>query len=438
MRERFLLSLAGLFVIASTAALALIPFARANTWAAEVAEWDLRFLFFPLIWLLCALAAYVITNNHLPGHDAFLLPITFLLSGWGLALIWRLTPNFGWRQTLWLAVATLALILTVRFAGDLRWLRRYRYTWLTLGLALTALTFIIGVNPEGSGARLWLGGLAGVFLQPVEPLKLLLVVFLAAYLAERREQIFTPSLPLSTLPPSASSGQAVSRFPYFLPLLLMWSFSMLLVIAQRDLGAGALFFGVFVVMLYLASGRVWVLGAGAALLVLGGVGAFWLFDVVRVRVEAWWNPWTDPTGRSFQIVQALIALAAGGMVGAGPGLGAPTLVPVAHSDFIFAALAEEWGLAGMLAALSLMAALVLRGLHIALNARNPFNQLLAAGLATLTGLQALLIIGGVIKVIPLTGVTFPFMSYGGSSLAAQFVMIGLLLRLSDNSVKRET
>lgn len=213
---------------------------------------------------------------------------------------------------------------------------------------------------------------------------------------------------------------------------------MLLVIAQRDLGAGALFFGVFIVMLYLASGRAWVLGVGAVLLVLGGVGAFWLFDVVRVRVEAWWNPWADPSGRSFQIVQALIALAAGGLVGSGPGLGAPTLVPVAHSDFIFAALAEEWGLLGVLAALGLLAALVLRGLHIALHARNPFNQLLAAGLATLTGLQALLIIGGVIKVIPLTGVTLPFLSYGGSSLVVQFVMIGLLLRLSDNSVKRET
>lgn len=430
--ERFLFSLASLFVLLCTAALALIPFARANSWAVEVVGWDLRFLLFPLVWGFCALAALRLTHRTLHAYDSFLLPITFFLSGWGLALIWRLTPNFGWRQTLWLMVATLALILTVRLAGDLRWLRRYRYTWLTLGLALTALTFIIGVNPEGSGARLWLGGLLGVFLQPVEPLKLLLIIFLAAYLAERREQIFTP--------PSSRFTLHASRFPYFLPLLLMWSFSLLLVIAQRDLGAGALFFGVFIVLLYLASNRAWVLGVGVGLLVLGGVGAFWLFDVVRVRVEAWWNPWADPTGRSFQIVQALMALAAGGVAGTGPGLGAPTLVPVAHSDFIFAALAEEWGLAGMLAALSLLAALVLRGLHIALHARNPFNQLLAAGIATLTGLQTLLIIGGVIKVIPLTGVTLPFISYGGSSLVVQFVMVGLLLKLSDTqtNVKRET
>jgi cell division protein FtsW (lipid II flippase) len=426
--ERFLLSLAGLFVIASSAALAVVPFARANTWAADVAGWDLRFLLFPLLWGVCAFAAQRFTQYAIRQYDAFLLPITFLLSGWGLAIIWRLAPNFGWRQTIWLMVATLALIITVRLAGDLRWLRRYRYTWLTLGLALTALTFFIGVNPEGSGARLWLGGLLGVFLQPVEPLKLLLVVFLAAYLAERREQIFS-----STPHPAPRTSHFTSRFPYFLPLLLMWGFSMLLVIAQRDLGAGALFFGVFIVLLYLASGRVWVLGVGAVLLVLGGVGAFWLFDVVRVRVEAWWNPWADPTGRSFQIVQALMALAAGGLVGSGPGLGAPTLVPVAHSDFIFAALAEEWGLAGVLAALGLLAALVLRGLHIALHARNPFNQLLAAGIAALTGLQALLIIGGVIKVIPLTGVTLPFLSYGGSSLVVQFVMVGLLLRLSSNA-----
>jgi cell division protein FtsW (lipid II flippase) len=274
------------------------------------------------------------------------------------------------------------------------------------------------VNPEGFGPTLWLSAL-GLFVQPTEFLKLFLVIFLAAYLADRRDQLF-PSRSLNPL----------ERLPYFLPLLAAWGFSMLIVIAQRDLGMGTLFFGVFLVMLYLASGQSVYLAAGAALLVLGGVVGYALYDVVRVRVDAWWNPWVDPSGRSFQIVQSLIALAAGGVFGRGPGLGAPTLIPVAHSDFIFAALAEEWGLAGLLAALGLLAGLVFRGLHIALRAHGAFHQLLAGGLTALLGGQALLIIGGVIRVLPLTGVTLPFVSYGGSSLLVSFLMAGVLLKLS--------
>jgi cell division protein FtsW (lipid II flippase) len=415
-RELNLLLVAGAFVLAGAAALALTPFARANSWVVE--RGDLRLWLLPATWLACALAAYAFTRRFRPQHDPYLLPLAYLLCGWGLALIWRLSPGFGLRQTLWLAVSTAVLLLLVWLPGDLRWLRRYRYTWFALGLALTALTLFIGVNPEGFGAELWLGGAFGVFLQPAEILKLLLVVFLAAYLADRREQIFAPG------------AARFARFPYFLPLLIMWGFSLLILLAQRDLGAGTLFFLVFLVMVYLASGQATYVLAGLLLLALGGVLAYAAFDVVRVRVEAWWNPWADPSGRSFQIVQSLIATAAGGVFGRGPGLGAPGLVPVAHSDFIFAALAEEWGLLGMIGALALLGAFVLRGLAIAARARSAFDQLLAAGFAALIGLQALLIVGGVIKVLPLTGVTLPFLSYGGSSLLVQFIMLGLLLRLS--------
>ncbi|MGQ0600270.1 MAG: FtsW/RodA/SpoVE family cell cycle protein [Anaerolineales bacterium] len=422
-RERMLLTLSATFVVVSALALSLAPFARANTWNLGFEIEDFRFWTYPAVWLACALVASVTTRYFLPKHDPYLLPLALLLSGWGLALIWRLTPGFGLRQTAWLAVSTAMMLIIVWLPGELRWLRRYRYTWFALGLALTALTLVIGVNPEGEGARLWLGGALGVFLQPAELLKIVLVVFLAAYLADRREQIFTPS---TTHP----SRPGFPNFPYFIPLLSMWLFSVLILLAQRDLGAGTLFFAVFLVMLYLASGQTRYLIVGGALLVLGGVAGYALFDVVRVRVEAWWNPWADPSGRSFQIVQSLIALAAGGLFGSGPGLGSAALVPVAHSDFIFAALGEEWGLFGMVAALALVLAFVFRGLHIAMRANGAFNQLLAAGLSALIGLQALLIIGGVIKVIPLTGLTLPFMSYGGSSLLVHFVMVGLLLRLS--------
>ncbi|MDW8326970.1 MAG: FtsW/RodA/SpoVE family cell cycle protein [Anaerolineales bacterium] len=421
-REGTLFLLAGLFVLACTVALTLAPFARANSWGVEIE--DLRFWLLPGTWLACALGAHFVARRFLPQHDPYLLPIAYLLSGWGLAIVWRLAPRFGLRQTLWLAVATAAMLGVVWLAGDLRWLRRYRYTWFVLGLALTALTLFIGVNPEGFGAELWLGGVFGVFLQPAELLKLLLVVFLAAYLADRREQIFAPQ------------AAPFPRFPYFLPLLIMWGFSLLILLAQRDLGMGTLFFLVFLVMVYLASGQAAYVLVGLMLLLLGGLFAYAAFDVVRLRVEAWWDPWADPSGRSFQIVQSLIAVAEGGVFGRGPGLGAPGLVPVAHSDFLFAALAEEWGLLGMIGALALLGAFVLRGLHIAARARNAFDQLLAAGLSALTGLQALLIIGGVIKVVPLTGVTLPFMSYGGSSLLVQFIMLGLLLRLSGSQAKR--
>lgn len=414
-RETQLLALASLFVFLATAALALAPFARAGSWAIE--SWNsllVRLGLFFLVWLALVTLTPLALRRLLPHHDPYLLPLTFFLAGWGLALIWRLAPGFGLRQTLWMSVATLAMLVVAGLPGDLRWLRRYRYTWLLGGLALTAATLLFGVNPSGFGERLWLG-CCGLYLQPVEILKLLLVAFLAAYLGEKSDLMFQGRWPTLSA---------------FLPLLLMWGFSMVILISQRDLGMSTLFFTVFLVMLYLASGRVMYVAVGFGLLLLGGVIGYGLFDVVRIRVEAWWNPWADASGRSYQIVQSLIALSAGGLAGRGPGLGAPTLVPVAHSDFIFAALAEEWGLLGVVGAVGALAALVFRGLHIAAHTHGAFRQLLAAGLSALMGIQTLMIMGGVVKLVPLTGVTLPLMSYGGSSLVAQFVIIGLLLRLS--------
>jgi peptidoglycan glycosyltransferase len=429
-REAVLLALAAAFVLAAAAALGLAPFARANTWALALGPSEFGFGVFVPVWLACALASVFVLRRVLPDHDPCLLPIVFLLTGWGLALIWRLTPRFGLRQTAWLAVATLALLAIAAAPSDLRWLRRFRYTWLFAGLALTALTLIFGVNPSGVGERLWLG-CCGFYLQPVEILKLLLVVFLAAYLAERGEPLFR-----TTLPDHAAGSAPPPRMPYFLPVLTMWGFSMLILLSQRDLGMSTLFFAAFLVMLYLASGRAAYVLVGLALLALGGVIGYFLFDVVRLRVEAWWNPWADASGRSYQIVQSLIALASGGLAGRGPGLGAPTLIPVAHSDFIFAALAEEWGLLGAAGAAALLGAVVLRGFRIAVQTRGAFRQLLAGGLAALIGLQALMIMGGVVRLVPLTGVTLPFMSYGGSSLVSHFIMIGLLLRLSSRAARR--
>ena len=420
-RETQLLGLAAAFVVAAALALSLAPFARVGSWAVNA---DPSLFVFAGVWVLCAGMATRVVRRRLPGHDPYILPVVFLLAGWGLALIWRLTPTFGLRQTVWLAVATAAMLGVVLLPGDLRWLRRFRYTWLLVGLALTGLTLVVGVNPSGIGQELWLG-CCGLYLQPAEILKLLLVVFLASYLADRRELLF------ETRP-----GNGLERPPrrealvYFLPMLVMWGFSAVLLMSQRDLGMSTLFFAVFVIMLYLASGRWEYVAAGLVLLALGAMLGYFLFDVVRLRIEAWWNPWLDPTGRSYQIVQSLIAFGAGGVFGAGPGLGAPGIIPVAHSDFIFASLAEEWGLAGALAGVALIGVLVLRGLRIAADTGGTFGQLLAGGLAAVLGVQAFLIMGGVIKLTPLTGVTLPFLSYGGSSLVANFILVGLLLRLS--------
>jgi cell division protein FtsW (lipid II flippase) len=350
--------------------------------------------------------------------DPVLLPLIFMLSGFGLALIARLAPAFIFRQTIWLAVSTIFLLLVTLLPKNLNWLRRYKYTWLGSGLLLLAATLLFGVNPSGYGARLWLP-LGGIYFQPSEPLKLLLVVFLAGYMAHRYRQLTEARTYIGRL--------ALPHPSYFGPMLLMWGFSIILLVWQRDLGAALLFFGTFLGMLYAATGQTRYLWAGALLLAVAVILGFFLFDVVKLRVEAFLNPWLDPSGRSFQIVQSLLAFGAGGIFGQGLGQGLPTAIPVVHTDFVFAAIGEEYGLLGALAVLLLFALLVGRAFHIAIHARQPFQQLLAAGIGTMLGLQTIIITAGTLKLIPLTGVTLPFVSYGGSSLVSSFIMVGVLM-----------
>lgn len=420
-RERLLLGVAAAFSALALFALALAPAARAVTWAEFTPRWEhaLSLAF----WLLAAVVGHLALSRRLPRRDPFLFPIAMLLSGWSIALVWRLAPAFGLRQSLWVLLSVLAM-LAVIWPPDLsRWLSRYRYLALSLALSLTAATLIFGVNPSGVGPRLWLG-FFGVYFQPAELLKLLLISFLAAYLADTRDLLHT--------------GLQIGPFrlpalAYLGPLLLMWGFSLVLLFFQRDLGAGSLIFCVFLAMLYLATGRLSYPLLGLALLVGGGIVLSALFPVVQIRVAGWLNPWADPLGDSFQIVQSLFALANGGLLGQGPGLGAPGLIPVVHSDFVYAAIVEEWGLAGGMATLLLLLTLVLRGLRVSLHARQPYRALLAGGLSALLGLQTLIIVGGVTRALPLTGITLPFLSYGGSALLINFLTLALLLRLSHSA-----
>jgi len=412
--ERGLLVAAGLFLLVNTLALTLV---RQQPFPDGWAHFG--------IWVLCAVLGSAFLNRTLPRRDPLLFPLAMFMSGWGLVLIHRLAPAFADRQMLWLAISTAALIAAAGLPGLLRLMRHYRYTILVFGLALLVFTILLGTNPSGQAGApaLWLG-LGSLYFQPSEALKIILVAFLASYLAEQ-------------YPALRAEGHEIGarRLPLtpriFGPILLMWGLSVVVLVWQRDLGTAVLFFFVFMMLLYVASGYRRLLIAGSLLIVIAALAAYNLFDVVRLRVDIWLYPWAEADGRAYQIVQSLMAFASGGVFGQGIGQGSATYIPVVHSDFIFAALAEEWGLLGVIATLAAIAAFVARGMRIAIlqNGR-PFHTLLTVGLATLYATQCLLIIGGVLKLIPLTGVTLPFFSYGGSSLLVNFVMVGLLLRLS--------
>jgi cell division protein FtsW (lipid II flippase) len=420
--ERRLLILAGAFLGVYSLALTLSDAVRLRIWQVDY-RWQHWFGF--AVWVGMMALIHWQLSRTLPERDPFILPITALLSGWGLLTIWRLSTGLGLRQSVWLLVVGVIFMLALRAerspASDriLPILRRYKYVWLTSGLLLTAATLILGTNPMGAGPRLWLG-CCGLYFQPSELLKLLLVVYLAAYLADRQG---------TSSPPSQLR-------PLLTPTVIMAGLAMLLLVFQRDLGTAAIFLALYAVIVYAGTGDRRVLILSLLVLILASVVGYVLFDVVNQRVEAWINPWLDPSGRSYQIVQSLLAVANGSLIGRGPGMGSPGLVPIAQSDFIFSAISEESGLLGMIALLCLLALLVNRGTRISMISADPFRRLLAIGLMVHLVGQSILIIAGNLRLLPLTGVTLPFVSYGGSSLVVSFFELLCLLLISDN--KEET
>jgi cell division protein FtsW (lipid II flippase) len=363
------------------------------------------------------------------GEDQLLLPLAALLAGIGLVMIRRLEPDLvarydaiyagvALKQVVWVLGGALVLAAVSFVPWRLSWLKHYRYSWLLLGLLLVAIAAVFGV--ERNGARLWLN-LGAFQFQPVELLKILLVVYLATYLDERRHLI------------GASyylKGLRLPPLPYLAPIGLMWGLTIGLIIVQKDLGAALLFFTIFLAMLYALTGRASYAVVGLLAFALGAAALYPLFGHVRARGDAWRDPWADPLGTGYQMVQALYALASGGWAGAGLGNGDPTMVPESHTDFMFTSIGEELGFVGALALLLCYALFALRGYQIALRARDGFQQLLAVGLTTAIVAQALIITGGTTNLIPLTGITLPFVSYGGSSTLINFAMVGMLLRIS--------
>ncbi|MDQ3870349.1 MAG: FtsW/RodA/SpoVE family cell cycle protein [Chloroflexota bacterium] len=397
-------------------------------------------LLFAFLGILAALhVAFVLTGRR---TDQVLLPAAGLLGGLSLLLMARLPQGLVVQdlgglelglaplQLLWLALSFVLLgVLAIVVRSD-GWLRYYKYSWAAAGVALLLLVFVLG-DPEESGARLSLriGPVAG---QPSELLKIILVVFLAGYLADNRPLLAQTSTRVGRI--------ALPPLPYLLPMVAMWSVALLVVIVQRDLGAALLFFTVFLALLYVATQRLSFALLGIVLFLAGAAVLYNLFGHVRDRIDIWLNPFADAGGSGFQVVRALYAFGRGGILGTGLGAGLPQVgsspaIPAIHTDFVFTALAEELGLLGALAILALYLVIAERGLRIAVRAADDFRALLAAGLTLVIVVQAAIIIGGNAKVVPLTGITLPFVSYGGSSLLANAIIVGLLLALSDQGVE---
>jgi cell division protein FtsW (lipid II flippase) len=376
---------------------------------------------------------HVAVRRFAPDGSTVLVPPAALVTVFGLVEIYRINPVRAGLQRWWLligAVIGVAALAWLSTAGTDA-LRRYRNITLAGAVALLLAPMlpsnwalpVRGLTINGS--RLWIeinAGFTTLNFQPGELAKIAFVIFLAGYLADRRTALIEAKRRIGPL--------ALPEPRQLLPLLIVWGATLAVLVGQRDLGASLLLFAVFVAMLYAATGQSGYLTGGLILTLIGAVGSWSVFDHVQRRVTAWINPLGDFEDAGFQIAQGMFGLGTGSISGSGPGLGRPELIPNAITDFIFAAVGEEFGFAGTVAVLAAYALIVAAGFGISLRARDRFRKLLAAGLTLTFGIQTFLIIGGVLRVVPLTGITLPFMSYGGSSLLGNFVLLALLIRIS--------
>lgn len=373
------------------------------------------------------IAAHVAVRRLAPRADPLILPLAIVLNALGVAAIYRLDPEGSGRtQVTWTLLGVALFIATLFLLKDHRRLASYKYVLGFIGVGL----LLLPLSPLGQtvfGARLWVG-IGSFRFQPGELAKLALVAFFAGYLADRKELLAVASRKLGPI--------RMPDIKHFGPLLVMWGLSLAVMFFEKDLGSSLLFFSVFLVMIYIATARWIYMMAGLSLFAVGAYLGYQTFSHVQDRVTIWLNVF-DPEligDESYQLAQSLFALATGGLFGTGLGQGRPDLIPAAQTDFIFSVLGEELGLLGTAAILLCFMLLVARGLFIAINARDDFSQLLAAGLTTILGIQTIIILAGVTRLLPLTGITLPFMSYGGSSLLSNFILVALLIRISHNTL----
>ena len=393
--------------------------------AAEAAGFRPQQLAVPVTFVAIAFVLHVFLAARGIRGDQLLLPIAAALTSIGLVLVQRLASNLLPQQLSWTLLAAGAFAATILIPRDLTALSRFKWTWALLGIVLLISPLLPVIGREVNGARIWIGIGETTSFEPWEAVKILLVIFFAAYLEEFREVLAQTPRRFGPVP--------VPPVPYLVPIVAMWAIAMLVMVFEKDLGATLLFLGIFLAMLYLATGEAFYTLIGVLLLLVGGFVAYQAFGHVAARVDVWLQPFSEELrfGPGYQLVQGLFALANGGLFGAGLGNGMPERIPVVWSDFVFDAFAEEVGFAGALALLALYLLFVYRGMLIALRAPTPFLQLLAAGLAFIVALQTLVIVGGNARLIPLTGITLPFVAYGGSSLVTNWMLVALLIRVSD-------
>jgi cell division protein FtsW (lipid II flippase) len=380
------------------------------------------------------LVAHLAVRRFAPAADGTLLPIAAMLNGLGFVMIARLAgggKDYAQQariQSVWVTIGIVVFVVTLIVVRDVRIFARYRYIALLLGLIFMLLPLAPGIGQSRGGGRLWIG-LGPLSFEPSEIAKVLLVAFFAAYLADKRELLTQGRIRIGRwfVPSPRDLG----------PLLLAWGVALLVLAYEQDIGTSLLFFGVFATMLYMTTRRSAYVVGTVLLLVIGGLIAYKAFGHVRVRVENWTNPWPNASGSGRQPIQSWYALGSGGVAGTGLGLGQPWQVPLASTDYMFTSIGEELGLVGSVGVIALFMLFVGSAYRIAVDTVRPFTKLFAAGIATIIGLQTFLIIGGVTRVIPLTGISLPFVSYGGSSLVANFALLGILLRISDESVRAE-
>ena len=382
--------------------------------------------------LAICLATHVYLRIRLPNADPYLFPLVATLTALGLVMIYRIDETLARDQANWFVLGLVLFALTIHFLRDYEVLERYRYTIAIAGLLLLLAPRVPGIGQQVNGA--YLGVKIGpIAFQPAEFTKLAIVVFLASYLREHREVLIVGARRVLgvTLPP----------LKHFGPLLVVWGASMFMLVFIRDLGSSLMFFAAFLALLYVATGRFSFVVIGMAMFLLGA----WFFAStvphVHDRVEIWLHPYNDPQETGYQILQSIFAQADGGLFGAGfgqalitvPGSGGTALLPAAHTDTIYSLIVNEVGLFGACGVVLVYLLIAARGFKIALLASDGFSKLLATGLTAVFAIQAFVIIGGVTRVIPLTGVTLPFISYGGSSILANFVLLALLLLISDRA-----
>ncbi|MGI6217181.1 MAG: FtsW/RodA/SpoVE family cell cycle protein [Coriobacteriales bacterium] len=411
-------------ILGATPALAIIFVMSIVT---EGASLSLETVAIPVGLFLAFLAAHFAICKLAPNSDNALLPITYTLSGIGIAFVYRLAPDLAPNQLVWLFLGILLMVLTLVFVKSITAVARYKYTIMLIGIVLLLLPAVIGT--EHYGSKIWLN-FGGFSFQPGELAKIFIIIFFAAYLAENREMLSVSSRKVL--------GINLPDFKTLFPLVIMLVLALLVVIFERDLGSALLLFGLFLVMIYVCTGRLSYVVVSLIIAAAAAVLMYFSFSHVQQRIAIWLDPFAYAQDEGYQLVQALYSMADGGLFGVGIGKGMPTTIPVVESDFIFAAIAEEMGLLGASAVLILYVLFSIRGFATAARARRDVDSFAAVGLTASISFQAFVIVGGVTGLIPLTGVTLPFMSQGGSSLISSFIIVGLLLRTGDDATGTKT